>query len=128
MNRPEQIPLSLVSDLDDVIRDVSRTAARSAPRHILLVLDRDNPTALELLTEYAPLNSQLARGGVDDVDVIALSFADGLNLLRAPKHHPTIFRTVADQIEDDRSLHPAGVCIAGQGFVRFAIPQIGALH
>lgn len=128
MNHPQQDAQNLLFDLADVIRDVSRLAAQREARHLLFVLDRDNPTALELVTEYAPLGVQLARDGVDDVDVIALSRADGLNLLRAPKHHSTIFRIVADQIEAAESASPEGICISGQGFVRFTVTRMGVLH
>jgi hypothetical protein len=98
-------------------------AARRGGRQLLLVLDHDDPTASELYWKYAPLQSQLARAGADDVDVIAMRLDDGLRLLRAPKHAPTIFERVADEIEADASGNVIGVCIAHGGFVRFAVAE-----
>jgi hypothetical protein len=121
---PIQQTASLVTDLSDVVLDVHRRATRRNPNHLLFVLDRDDPTASELFWRYAPLRTQLARGGCDDVDVIALSMSDGLNLLRHPKHNrgrPTIFHVVADQIEAEQPSDVVGVCIAHGGFLRFQI-------
>lgn len=120
---PPQQAAQLVADLSDVNTDVTVRAARRDPRHIIFVLDRDYPTALELLHAYAPVRLQLARGGSDDVDVIALRRDDGLTLLRAPRHHPTIFRVMAEQIAGDDSGDTVGVCVACGGFVRFAITR-----
>jgi hypothetical protein len=125
---PAQQAANLVSDLSDVVQSVSLRAARRESRHLLFVLDRDDATARELLTTYAPIALQLARGGCDDVDVVALGRADGLRLLRAPDHRPTIFHTVADQIEADQSGKVIGLCVTGGAFARFEVVRARELN
>jgi hypothetical protein len=120
---PPQQAAALARDLSDVVTDVSRRAARRARDHFLFILDTDDPTALELLTTYAPAELQLAYGASDDAAVIALTLADGLRLLRAPGHEPTIFRRVADEIAADTSNAVPGLCIARGGFVRFQVER-----
>ncbi len=113
-----------VHDLSDIVKAVSARASVRQPDHMLFVLDRDEHTAVELLTVYAPPRLQLARGGSENVDVVALSRADGLTLLRAPQHMPTVFRVLADQIEANPANVVHGVCVAGGGFVRFDLREL----